>query len=243
MGPMTDEGQGGCDGDSNADGGPCGDARWFKADAILRGISMPRRNQPTARMKDTPDMTERSDADDARRVHLNNTLLRVARGEQEAFAHFYTLTASRVFAVIVRILHNRDEAEDMLQEVYTNAWRRADSFDPARGSAMTWLITLARNRAIDHMRRHREEPLDEQKAAEIEDESPTPADAAEWSEERRRLERCLAALDPQQVGVVREAFFTGATYAELAERLRVPLGTMKSWIRRSLMQLRTCLER
>ena len=194
-------------------------------------------------MKDTPDLTERSDADDARRIHLNNTLLRVAKGEQAAFADFYALTASRVFAVIVRMLHDRAEAEDVLQEVYTNAWRHADSFDPVRGGAVTWLITLARNRAIDRMRQHREEPLDEEQAAAIEDDAPTPADAAEWSEERRRLERCLETLDPQHVGVVREAFFTGATYGELAERLHVPLGTMKSWIRRSLIQLRTCLER
>ena len=193
-------------------------------------------------MKDMQDMTERSDADDARRIHLNNTVLRVAQGERTAFADFYVLTASRVFAVIVRMLNDRAEAEDVLQEVYTNAWRRADRFDPARGSALTWLVTLARNRAIDRVRRHREEPLDEEKAAEIEDDAPTPADAAEWNEQRRRLERCLETLDPQQGGAVREAFFTGATYGELAERLRVPPGTMKSWIRRSLIQLRMCLE-
>ncbi|MEC5409385.1 sigma-70 family RNA polymerase sigma factor [Paraburkholderia sp. MPAMCS5] len=188
-------------------------------------------------------MTVHPDADEVRRAHLNSILRLVARGDQRAFADFYRLTASRVFAVIVRMLHDRAEAEDVLQEVYTNAWHRAGSFDPARGNAMTWLITLARNRAIDRLRQHREEPLDEERAAEIRDDAPTPAEAAERSEERRRLERCLDALDPQQVGAVREAFFTGATYGELAERLRVPLGTMKSWIRRSLMQLKTCLER
>lgn len=188
-------------------------------------------------------MTEQPDAEEVRRAHLNITLHRAAAGDQRAFADFYKLTASRVFAVIVRMLRDRVEAEDVLQEVYTNAWHRAESFDPARGTAMTWLITLARNRAIDRLRQHREDPLDDEKAAEIEDDAPTPADAAEWSEERRRLERCLEALDPRQVGVVREAFFTGATYGELAARQRVPLGTMKSWIRRSLMQLKACLER
>ncbi|WEY37694.1 sigma-70 family RNA polymerase sigma factor [Paraburkholderia sp. SUR17] len=194
-------------------------------------------------MRDAPDMTASPDFEEVRRTHLNHTLRRVAEGDQQAFSDFYTLTASRVFAVIVRMIHDDGEAEDVLQEVYTNAWRRADSFDPDRGSAMTWLLTLARNRTIDRMRQHREAPLDEDAAAQIEDEAPTPQDAVQWSEERRRLEQCLAALDPQQGGAVREAFFSGATYSELAQRLRVPLGTMKSWIRRSLLQLKLCLER
>jgi RNA polymerase sigma-70 factor (ECF subfamily) len=194
-------------------------------------------------MKETSHSIEGLDTDEARHRHLNRTLHCVAEGDQQAFADFYRLTASRIFAVIVRMLHDRGEAEDVLQEIYTNAWRRADSFDSARGNAMTWLVALARNRAIDHIRQHREAPLDEDEANQIEDDAPTPADVAESSQERRQLERCLQALEPQHRSVVREAFFTGATYAELAERLRVPLGTMKSWIRRSLMQLKVCLER
>jgi RNA polymerase sigma-70 factor (ECF subfamily) len=184
------------------------------------------------------------DAEQLRREHLqrlNQLLLRVAGGDQQAFADLYQATSARIFGVIHRMLHDRGEAEDILQDVYVAAWRRADTFDPARGSALTWLITLGRNRTIDRMRQHREEPLDED-MPEIEDEAPTPAAVAELSEERKRLERCLQQLEPKQSGVVREAFFTGVTYSELAERLSVPLGTMKSWIRRSLMQLKTCLE-
>ncbi|WP_241014859.1 sigma-70 family RNA polymerase sigma factor [Burkholderia sp. Ac-20379] len=188
-------------------------------------------------------MTESPDADEARRAQLNQALQRVAQGDQPAFEALYRLSASRIFAVIVRMVHDRSEAEDLLQDVYTTAWRRADSFDPARGSAMTWLLTLARNRCIDRLRQHRESPLDDEQADAIEDDSPTPAELAESSEARRRLEQCLQALEAQQRGAIREAFFTGATYAELAERLRVPLGTMKSWIRRSLLQLKLCLER
>jgi RNA polymerase sigma factor (sigma-70 family) len=194
-------------------------------------------------MQDTPDMSTSPDADEVRRAHLNRVLRRVSEGDQQAFSDFYKLTSSRVFAVIVRMIHDRGEAEDVLQNVYTNAWRRADSFDPERGSAMTWLITLARNATIDRMRQHREAPLDEEQAEEIADDAPTPEDVAQFTEERRRLELCLEALEPTQRGAVREAFFSGATYSELAERLRVPLGTMKSWIRRSLMQLKLCLER
>jgi RNA polymerase sigma factor (sigma-70 family) len=202
-------------------------------------------------MMDTPGNAERfevnpsREADEALREHLrhlNELLLRVQRGDQQAFADLYQATSSRIFGVIHRMLHNRSEAEDILQDVYLAAWRRADTFDPARGNALTWLITLGRNRTIDRMREHREEPLDED-APDIEDEAPTPAAVAELSEERMRLERCLQLLEPQQGRAVREAFFTGVTYSELAERLSVPLGTMKSWIRRSLMQLKLCLER
>jgi RNA polymerase sigma factor (sigma-70 family) len=183
-----------------------------------------------------------SDADRQRRERLNQMLTRVARGDQQAFAELYRATSSRVFGVIVRMMHDRGEAEDILQEVYATAWRRADTFDPERGSAITWLITLGRNRTIDRMRQHREELLGDDDTPEVADEAPTPAAAAESNQERLRLEQCLERLEPQQGRAVREAFFTGATYNELAQRLAVPLGTMKSWIRRSLMQLKTCLE-
>jgi RNA polymerase sigma-70 factor (ECF subfamily) len=122
-------------------------------------------------------------------------------------------------------------------------WRRAASFDSAKASAITWLVTLSRNKAIDRLRQHREELLDDpSRLDETVDDQPTPAAGAETSQEYRRLQQCLDELEPQQQSSVREAFFTGATYNELATRCKVPLGTMKSWIRRSLMQLRTCLD-
>ncbi|WP_250475016.1 sigma-70 family RNA polymerase sigma factor [Caballeronia sp. GAFFF1] len=182
------------------------------------------------------------DANSLRRDRANRLLADVAGGDEIAFAELYRATSPRVFGVIVRMIHDRGEAEDLLQEVFTTTWRRANTFDPARGSAITWLTTLARNRTIDRMRQQRDELLGENAAPEITDESPTPAVAAELNEERLRLEQCLNRLEPQQKSAVREAFFTGATYGELASRLAVPLGTMKSWIRRSLMQLKLCLE-
>lgn len=202
---------------------------------------MPRMNEDAGHAE--PLDHDASDPDRARRTRLNALLLQVASGDQPAFAALYRQTSAGLFGVIVRMLRDRGEAEDILQEVYTSAWRRADQFDPARGSAMTWLVTLARHRAIDRLRQHREEALDEDTALDLPDAGPTPAAQAEASEERRRLEQCLGALDAPQRDAVREAFFTGATYSELAERVRVPLGTMKSWIRRSLIQLKTCLER
>ena len=175
-------------------------------------------------------------------AELSDLLRAVAGGDQRAFAELYRRTSSKLFGVCLRMLHERGEAEDALQDVYTSVWKRAGNFDPARAAAMTWLITLARNRAIDRLRQRREGPLDDATANELVDHAPTPAVNAESGQQRRRLERCLDALEPKQKSAVRAAFFSGATYNELADCCGVPLATMKSWIRRSLIRLRACLE-
>ena len=182
-------------------------------------------------------------ASPADRDELNGLLVQTGRNDQKAFAELYKRTSSKLLGVCLRMLHDRGEAEEVLQETYSTVWRRASTFNPAKASAITWLITLSRNKAIDRLRQHREELLgDPSRLNEIVDEQPTPAADAEASQEYRRLQLCLDELEPQQRDSVREAFFTGATYNELATRCMVPLGTMKSWIRRSLMQLRTCLD-
>ncbi|TAM98394.1 MAG: sigma-70 family RNA polymerase sigma factor [Rhodanobacteraceae bacterium] len=178
--------------------------------------------------------------DDA--AKLTELMRACASGDRGAFATLYRRTSDKLFGVCLRMLRERGEAEDALQDVYANVWRRAASFDPARVAAMTWLITLARNQCIDRLRRHREEPLDDAAAQNIVDPDPDPLTHSEASEERQRLERCLGTFADQQRQAVRAAFFTGATYNQLADRLGVPLATMKSWIRRSLVRLRTCME-
>ncbi|SIT37097.1 RNA polymerase sigma-70 factor (fragment) [Paraburkholderia piptadeniae] len=197
----------------------------------------------TSRNTGGDDLGPLGQSDTSGRDRLNRILLCVGQGDQAAFAELYRLTSSKLFGVCVRMLRDRGEAEDMLQEVYTTVWRRADTFDPSRASAITWLVTLARNRTIDRLRQHREAQLDDMADPDIVDDHPSPAAIAEQSQERQRLERCLEALGEQQRKAVREAFFSGVTYSELAGRASVPLGTMKSWIRRSLMQLKACLER
>lgn len=177
------------------------------------------------------------------REQLTRILVAAGTGDQQAFAELYRRTSSKLFGVCLRMLRERAEAEDVLQEVYTTVWRRASSFDPTRASAITWLVTLARNKAIDRLRQRRETLLDEPDSFDMADDNqPSPAQQAQSSQERKQLERCLDALEPQQKSAVREAFFSGATYMDLAARSRVPLGTMKSWIRRSLIRLRACLE-
>ncbi len=179
----------------------------------------------------------------AEREELNQLLRQTGREDQQAFAELYRRTSSKLFGVCLRMLRDRGEAEEVLQETYATVWRRASSFDAARASAITWLVTLSRNKAIDRLRQHREERMDDPSRLDaLVDDQPGPAADAESGQEYQRLEQCLDELEPHQQSSVREAFFTGATYNELATRCKVPLGTMKSWIRRSLMQLRSCLD-
>jgi RNA polymerase sigma factor (sigma-70 family) len=182
-------------------------------------------------------------ASSTERDDLNRLLQDAGRNDQKAFAELYKRTSSKLFGVCLRMLRDRGEAEEVLQETYTSVWRSAASFDATRASAITWLVTLSRNKAIDRLRQHREVLLDDPKSlgAAVDEES-APASEAEASQEHQRLQECLDELESLQQSSVREAFFTGATYNELAARCKVPLGTMKSWIRRALLQLRQCLD-
>ncbi|HEX7341513.1 MAG TPA: sigma-70 family RNA polymerase sigma factor [Rhodanobacteraceae bacterium] len=174
------------------------------------------------------------------RNHVARLLGAVASGDEPAFAELYRHTSAKLYGVCLHMLHNRAEADEVLQEAYVTVWRRAGTFDAERASPMTWLIALTRNKAIDRLRQYHETPTDE--AIELESDDPTPPTSAESSQERLRLQHCMDQLELPQRTAVREAFFSGATYIELAARSQVPLGTMKSWIRRSLIRLRTCLE-
>jgi RNA polymerase sigma-70 factor (ECF subfamily) len=147
--------------------------------------------------------------------------------------------------ICLRILKDREEAEDVLQEVYVSIWSRAGSFDPARASPITWLATIARNRAIDRLRARRARaenpPLEE--ALEVADDRPDGFAAAVEVQEGERVQHCLSTLDNRAQEMIRTAFFDGLSYSDLATRAGVPLGTMKSWIRRGLQRLKDCLER
>jgi len=174
---------------------------------------------------------------------LTPVLLRVAAGDQAAFAELYRRTSPRLLGICVRMLADRREAEDVLQEAFVAVWQRAKSYDPGRSGAMTWLVALVRNKAIDRLRQRQGRAADSPMELEaIADESATPAARAERGEEYQRLEECMDQLELKQRSCIREAFFSGLTYNALAERTKVPLGTMKSWIRRALLQLRACLE-
>jgi RNA polymerase sigma-70 factor, ECF subfamily len=168
----------------------------------------------------------------------------VADGSRTAFDALYRATSAKLFGICLHFLSDRGEAEDLLQEIYANIWRKAAQFDAERANAGAWLAMLARNKAIDRLRtspaRHRHRPIED--AAEMADSGPSPFQHAEASAERARLNACMDKLDDRRRTLIRTAFFEGVTYETLAERNDSPLSTMKSWIRRGLIQLRECLE-
>ena len=176
------------------------------------------------------------------RETLVGALSRVARGEREALRQVYTATAPKLFGICLRISQDREAAEDILQTVYLKVWNRAGRFDASRGSPVTWLCAIARNAAIDWRRANAGPVLvTEDQAAEVADSRATAPERIEAAQDRARIFHCLDALEPKQGSAIRAAFFDGFTYAQLADRMRVPLGTMKSWVRRGLLQLRECL--
>jgi RNA polymerase sigma factor (sigma-70 family) len=181
---------------------------------------------------------------DTNRKLLVATLARMAAGDRNALQTVYRLTSAKLFAVCLRILGERGEAEDALQDVYMTVWRRADKFDAGLASPMTWLIAIARNRAIDQLRargRNRLlEPIDA--ATDLPDDAPLADRALQTMQDRAMLQDCLGQLAERERAALRGAFFDGNTYEELAERMKVPLGTMKSWIRRAMLKLKSCLE-
>ena len=196
----------------------------------------------------TEQWTERS-------RELAATLSRSALGDRAAFKRLYELSSGHLFAVILRIQRDRDLADDLLQEVYVSAWKAAGSFDAQRAQPLTWLTHIARNKAIDSLRRaqaqpqlesvHSEQDDDDRPDADqrLVDESPGPAALLERASDARQLGHCMEGLSAQQRQSVALAFFDGLSHAEVAEQLCQPLGTVKSWVRRALMTLKGCLER
>lgn len=174
---------------------------------------------------------------------LVTLIAKTASADRRAFESLYRATADRLFGICMRVLGNQAAAEDVLQDVFVSIWRTAAQYDPARSSPWTWLAAIARNRAIDSLRKtsavlHR--PLDA--AESISDSGPSPAGYTESIKDNDRLDDCLRQLDARRQSLIRTAFFDAVTYEQLAQRFGAPLGSVKSWIRRGLLQLRACLE-
>ncbi|WP_245582463.1 sigma-70 family RNA polymerase sigma factor [Neorhizobium lilium] len=168
---------------------------------------------------------------------------RVALRDRAALAQLYPAVSAKLFSVCLRILRNRPDAEDALQEVFIKIWQRADRFAAAGTSPVGWLVAVARNHAIDRLRSRRpaSESLDEAHA--IADIGRSPEAETVLKGEGRRVDRCMQELEPDRAGAVRSAYVEGLSYQELADRHSVPLNTMRTWLRRSLMKLRECLDR
>jgi RNA polymerase sigma-70 factor (ECF subfamily) len=173
---------------------------------------------------------------------LVSLLGRVAARDRDAFATLYEATSAKLWGVVLRVLTRRDVAEDVLQEVYVKIWERAGSFDPERASPITWMATIARNRAIDEVRRRAPVSIeDAPEALEVAESGPDPLEGTQQSEELRRLQECLQGLEPERREMVLLAYYTGLSRDELAQRFSHPVNTIKTWLHRSLAQLRKCL--
>ncbi|GEA87683.1 RNA polymerase sigma factor SigK [Cellulomonas cellasea] len=170
-------------------------------------------------------------------------LLRAAAGDEAAFAQVYDALSASVFGTCLAVLRDRDHAAEVLQEVMVEVWRTATRFDPARGTARTWALTLAHRRAVDRVRAVQAQRNRDQRALDEQVERPFDVVAEEVEEnmDRARVRHCLDGLTPTQHEAVTLAYYGGRTYREVADELAAPLATVKSRIRDGLLRLRDCL--
>jgi RNA polymerase sigma-70 factor (ECF subfamily) len=177
---------------------------------------------------------------------LEELLAATARGDQHAFARLYAEASPKLYGLLLRMLHEEAAAQDCLQEAFIRIWNHADRYRPERGKAMTWMVVIGRRLALDRLRvRGREEAAST--LAELDrllDEAAAEAERPEPPDPRGRaaLSRCLEGLGEGQQRAVRLAYLEGLAHPEVAERMDVPLGTVKTWLRRGLARLRECLE-
>jgi len=176
---------------------------------------------------------------------VERLILRVAEGDRTAFAALYNATAAKLYGVALRILQDKAAADDALQDIFVKVWRGAERYAPGGASPMSWLIAIARNHAIDRLRQRQAAgmaPLDGA-GLEVAEPRPGPEAQAMAAGERARLAACLDELPAERAAAVRAAYLEGDTYEALADRHGVPLNTMRTWLRRSLLKLRECLSR
>lgn len=183
---------------------------------------------------------------------VTDLLLRVARADRAAFRALHGATAPKLAGVLGRMLQDRAEVDDALQEVFVRVWQRAAQFDPERGAGLAWMIAVARNHALDRLRARPEargmrradpdadgiDPLDR-----LIDDAPGPEATVIARGQMGQLAACLAELEAGKAALVRAAYLDGASYQDLADRTGAPLNTIRTWLRRSLLRLRECLDR
>ncbi len=181
-----------------------------------------------------------------RNARLMQLLARTALKDQEAFAELYRAVSPHLYAVAVRILREAAAAEEVLQESFVNVWHHAASYVAAKSQPLTWLTSIVRNRCLDQLRRREVETVtldDEEEGVTIAAQGPTPLELLLAGADAQAVKGCVEMLEPAQKQAIALAFFQGLSHSELAQHLRQPLGTVKSWVRRGLERLRACLDR
>lgn len=186
-----------------------------------------------------------SSSADALAVRLAELLAQAALKNQRAFAELYERTAPQLFGVALRILRRRDWAEEVLQECYVNIWNHAGDYAVQKSAPLTWMTSIVRNRSLDWLRRPQREATGEEYDVAVDawqDDAPGPLEHLVVSGEAAALERCLRQLEPKQRQSIMLAFFHGLSHSELADHMKQPLGTVKTWVRRGLERLKMCLD-
>nr|WP_316652000.1 sigma-70 family RNA polymerase sigma factor [uncultured Gellertiella sp.] len=173
---------------------------------------------------------------------LSDLISRVALKDRAAFSLLYQRTSAKLFAVCLRILRDRSEAEEALQDVFIKIWQRSARFAAEGRNGSGWLTAIARNHSIDILRARK--PVADQidEAYDLADPAPDPESDAVMAGEGRRIDRCMGLLEADRASAVKRAYVEGLSYQELADQFRVPLNTMRTWLRRSLIKLRECLD-
>ncbi len=190
-----------------------------------------------------PQPEPRLHSPENRRETLARALGQVATGDRAALKTVYDQTSGKIYGVIIRLVRDRERADDVMQDVYLKVWNRAGRYDPAKASVITWLCTIARNSAIDTLRRDKRIPIPvaDDALPEPRDTDPLADQLLCAQEDYEKLRKCMEELNDDQRSSIRLAFFEGLTHSQLSEQLAVPLGTLKSWIRRGLSGLKACL--
>lgn len=173
---------------------------------------------------------------------IADLIVKVAGSDRAAFRALYSAASAKLFGVAFRILQDRSEAEDAVQEVFTRIWLNARRFDPAKARGMTWAIAITRNLAIDRLRA-RPAPTDSDETIALMRDPKPGAEATMIAKgEAGRVTDCFGTLEPARADAIRGAYLNGLSYEQLAARHDVPLNTMRSWLRRGLLRLKECLE-
>jgi len=165
----------------------------------------------------------------------------VGRGDEAAFERLYDATRAKLYGVLLRILGKPALAEEVMAETYLKVWKLADQFDQTTASPITWMVAMARNRAVDIVRKRGDVSFDEEpEVPEAGSEAP-PLARREMTAELKRLLSCLGRLDPEKQRIVLLAYYSGWSRDQLASKLDIPGNTIKTWLRRSLLEIRECM--
>jgi RNA polymerase sigma-70 factor, ECF subfamily len=168
-------------------------------------------------------------------------LAAVAKGDRAAFERLYAATCAKLYGVLLRILGSAALADEVFKETYLRVWNMAAKFDPTAASPITWMVAIARNRAIDIVRKSGNVLVDETPEALTAAEAPPPLARRDMSEELKKLLACLGRLDPEKQRIVLLAYYSGWSREQLAEKLDIPVNTIKTWLRRSLLEIHACM--